>query len=92
MSIEQQQLRSETGALFVVSDTQLRYLKPARLDDSLSVSVALRACGRASMSFFQQAKRGEELLAEGEIRIGCVDAASFKPRRIPSAVLERLHT
>ncbi len=92
MAIEQQVLREQTGAIFVVSDTQLRYLKPARLDDCLAISVELRECGRASMSFWQQARRGDELLAEGEIRIGCVDAASFKPRRIPSAVLERLAT
>lgn len=91
MAIEQHRLREETGAIFVVTQTHVRYLKPARLDDRLDVSVDLRDCGRASMSFFQQTRRADDLLAEGEIRIGCVDATSFKPRRIPSVVLERLH-
>ena len=79
----QQRLREETGAIFVVSDTTLRCLVPARLDDLLGVTVDVREAGRASMVIAQQAWRGTELLAEGTIRIACVDAASLRPRRIP---------
>ncbi len=86
----QQALRDQTGAIFIVSDTQVRYRRPARLDDLLRVTVALREAGRASLQVHQQAWRGDELLADSDIRIGCVDADSFKPRRIPSAVVERL--
>jgi acyl-CoA thioester hydrolase len=32
----------------------------------------------------------DTLLCEGTIRIGWVDAATLKPARIPSSVLERL--
>ena len=31
-----------------------------------------------------------QLLAEGTIRIGCVDVQTFRPRRIPAGILERL--
>jgi acyl-CoA thioester hydrolase len=86
----QQALREETGAIFIVSETQVRYRRPARLDDLLRVTVALREAGRASLQVHQQAWRESDLLADSDIRIGCVDAASFKPRRIPSAVVERL--
>ncbi len=90
LGVSQQALRDETGAIFIVSQTHVRYLRPARLDDLLSVTVALRESGRASMSLSQQAFRGAELLAEGDIRIGCVDAGSFRPRRIPDSLLERI--
>ena len=90
LGVQQQQLRADTGALFVVTDTQVRYRAPARLDDELQVSVELRQQGQASMTIFQQAWRGPVLLAEGEIRIGCVDDGTFKPRRIPNAVIETL--
>jgi acyl-CoA thioesterase FadM len=30
------------------------------------------------------------LLSEGEIRIACVDRSSFRPRRIPPPILDRL--
>ena len=79
----QQQLRETTGAIFIVAETSIRYLRPARLDDLLDVSVELREAGRATMLIAQQAWRGGELLAEGSIRIGCVDAQTLRPRRIP---------
>ena len=79
----QQALREDTGALFVVTDARVRYLAPARLDDLLQVTVQLRTGGKASMTLVQQAWRGDTLLAEGEIRVGCVDEGTFRPRRIP---------
>ena len=88
--IGQQDLRERTGALFVVASTRLRYLSPARLDDALIVSVDHAEAGRARMTVFQQAWRGDTLLCEGEIEIACVDQADFRPRRIPSDVLSRL--
>jgi acyl-CoA thioester hydrolase len=86
----QQALREQTGTVFIVSHTEVRHLAPARLDDQLRITVALTECGRATMNFAQQAWCGERLLAEGSIRVGCVDASSWRPRRIPQAVLDAL--
>jgi len=86
----QQALRERTGAIFVVTDTQVRFRAPARLDDLLDITVELRASGRASMQIAQQAWRGSALLAEGDIRIGCVDEGTFRPRRIPTELLDTL--
>jgi len=85
--ISQQSLREQTGAIFIVSHTEVRHLAPARLDDELRITVKLTDCGRASMNFSQQAWCGSRLLAEGTIRVGCVDASSWRPRRIPELVL-----
>ena len=90
LGVEQQALREATGAIFVVADTRVVYRRPARLDDLLRVTVELREAGRASMLIAQQAWRGPTLLAEGEIRIGCIDAGTFRPRRIPNEILDRL--
>jgi acyl-CoA thioester hydrolase len=94
LGIGQQALRESTGGLFVVSETSLKYHRPARLDDELLVTACLLESGRASMTIRQQALRktggDPELLCEGIIRIGWVDAASMKPERIPSTVLEVL--
>ena len=86
LGVGQQALRESTGAMFVVTDTQVRYVAPARLDDRLDVTVELRHRGSASMTIRQQAWRDSTLLAEGEIRIGCVDQGTFRPRRIPTEV------
>lgn len=92
--IGQQALREQTGGIFVVSETSVKYHRPARLDDELLVTARLQESGRASLTIAQQAWRrtaGQpELLCEGTIRIGWVSAASMKPERIPSTVLEAL--
>ena len=90
LGVGQQALRDSTGAIFIVTDTQVHYRAPARLDDALDVTVALRECGRVSMRLSQQAWRGDTLLAESDIRIGCVDHGTFKPRRIPTEITSRL--
>lgn len=86
LGIGQQGLRETTGAIFVVTDTALRYKQPARLDDALAITVVVDQFRPASMLLSQQAWRGDTLLCEGEIRIGCVDAGTFRPCRIPSAI------
>lgn len=90
LGVEQQQLQTQTGAMFVVADTQVRYLAPAKLDDLLTVSVTVLEQGQASLQLQQQAWRGDTLLVQASIRIGCVDAQTFKPRRIPAQVLAAL--
>jgi len=86
----QQEMAVTTGCVFVVQDTHVRYLKPARLDDLLVVTVDVRERGRASLRIAQQAWCGDRLLAEGEIRIGCVARDTLKPHRIPGPILEAI--
>jgi len=86
----QQQLRDDTGMMFVVMHTEVSYRRPARLDDLLQISVVLREAAKASLLIEQQALRDDTLLAVGSIRIACVDAASFHPRRIPPELLRAL--
>ncbi|MBK9136259.1 MAG: tol-pal system-associated acyl-CoA thioesterase [Betaproteobacteria bacterium] len=86
--VQQQAMRERTGAIFVVTHTSMHYRAPARLDDALEVTVAVRHTGRASLEVAQRAWRGRTLLAEGDVRIGCVEAATMRPCRIPADVLE----
>ena len=99
---QQEAMRMSDGVMFIVTDTSVRYLRPARLDDLLDVTVQVRHAGRAQLTIAQQAWKhasphanpgtgtGTELLAEGTIRIGCVDAGTFRPARIPAAVCNSL--
>jgi acyl-CoA thioester hydrolase len=90
VGVEQQRLRDDTGAMFVVAEVQTRYLAPARLDDLLQVTVRVEEQGAASMVIVQEAFRGDMLLAKGRIRIGCVHAESLRPCRIPARVVNAL--
>ena len=94
LGVEQQSLKDESGGMFVVSETQLKYFSPARLDDLLEVTAQTSESGRASLVLIQQAWLNVEgqrkLLAEGTIRIGWVDSQTMKPGRIPAKILEVL--
>jgi acyl-CoA thioester hydrolase len=94
LGIQQQALKAQSGGMFVVSETQIKYFSPARLDDLLEVTARTAEAGRASMVLAQQAwltVDGErQLLAEGTIRIGWVDSQTLKPGRIPATILEAL--
>lgn len=92
LGVGQARMKEEAGGMFVVSETSVRYLAPARLDDELLVTAQLQASGRASLIIAQEARRGDTLLAVGTIRIGWVDAATLRPGRIPDAILTVLQT
>ena len=92
----QERLRVETGVMFVVTDTAVSYRSPARLDDLLDVTVHVKHAGLAQMTIAQQAWRsdaqGEKtLLAEGTIRIACVNAGTFRPQRVPISITSSLN-
>ena len=95
LGFHQQVLREKAGGMFVVSETSIRYHRPARLDDALWVTARVQETGRASLTIAQQVllrslDQQDALLAEGTIRIGWIDASSFKPGRIPAPILQAL--
>ena len=65
----QQALADATGTIFIVTNSRVRYLSPARLDDELNVTVQPTEVGRARMVIAQQAWRSDTLLCDGEITI-----------------------
>jgi len=88
LGFSQERMRVDEQAAFVVSETRVRYLRPARLDDLLTITVRIAAMARVSITIEQQAWRGDELLSEGSIRIACVDISRFAPRRIPDGITQ----
>jgi acyl-CoA thioester hydrolase len=95
LGVAQQALRERTGGMFVVTGTELRYHHPARLDDCLQVTAQVVARGRASLVLQQAAwlappGQDPQLLCEGTVRIGWVDAESLRPARLPPPLLQAL--
>lgn len=88
--IAQGVLREQTGGMFVVSAADIRYHRPARLDDVLAVSAELSANSRASLTIAQAATLGDQLICQGTVHIAWVDALTLRPARLPDAVLRAL--
>jgi acyl-CoA thioester hydrolase len=87
----QRHLRERFGVLFMVADTQVRFLAPARLDDALRITVQTGVARGATLALKQSAWRAHERLVDSEVTLACVDAGTLRPRRIPKPVLDAIH-
>ena len=90
LGIEQRRLREETGLVFAVRSLSADYLKPARLDDELSVATAIETLGRTQVTFAQSIRRGEDLLLTASVRVACFDLARGKPAPLPAPLRAKL--
>lgn len=88
--IDQHALAQHDGALFVVKSAAIDYHAPARLDDVLNLILSIERLGKASVQFAQQAWRGDVLLCSAQVKVGCVDAASLRPRPVPPAAAAKM--
>jgi acyl-CoA thioester hydrolase len=90
LAIGQQALREEHNAIFVVKAADIEYHAPARLDDVLKLTLSIEKLGRASVQFIQQAWCCDALLASARVKVGCVDAATMRPRALPDPIAARM--
>jgi acyl-CoA thioester hydrolase len=70
---------------FAVSRCEVDYLKPARLDDLLSVETRVLDVGAAVVELDQRVQRDDDLLARLKIRIACLNRKG-RPQRLPEPV------
>lgn len=88
--IDQRGLAANEGIQFVVTDLGVRYHRPARLDDLLTIDATVAERARSWLVFRQQALREAELLASARVKIACVDASRLAPVRLPRQLAQRL--
>lgn len=84
LGIDQQQLRIETGSGFVVTSLTIDYLKPAFLDDTLTITTEIDRIRPASVNFKQTVARESQIIAHLKVRVGCVDGDG-RLTRLPRA-------
>jgi acyl-CoA thioester hydrolase len=88
--VDQQNLMAREGAAFVVKSASIDYHAPARLDDELTLTLTIEKLGRASVQFAQKAYLGDLLLVEAQVKVGCVDIATVRPRSLPMEVAAKM--
>lgn len=81
--LNQDKLQEEAGLIFVVRRALLDFVRPARLDDLLVLTVEPKKFARVYVDLAQEARRGEELLARAEVRVACLDKYGLKPALVP---------
>lgn len=90
--VEQDRLRAARGLCFVVTETDVRFRRPARFNDQLLVCSRMTDFGRARFGLEQNIHRAgdRELLVASRCTAACVDADQFRPRRIPDVLRSAL--
>ena len=82
----------EANLIFVVRHVSVDYKLPARLDDILSVSCAVKMIRPMRVVFRQSATRSSDgaNLVNGEVEVVAVSVDTLKPRALPKKLLNAL--
>ncbi|HYK15255.1 MAG TPA: tol-pal system-associated acyl-CoA thioesterase [Burkholderiales bacterium] len=92
LGFEQTTLMHEHNVVFVVRSLAVEYLRPAVFNDALEITVTLTGTRGSLLEISQAVRRGQRVLVSGDVRVACVNTQSFKPVRIPAAILDKLAT
>ncbi len=84
-----QRLR-DTGVEAVVLETHIRYLVPAKFDDRLLVHARCLDVKGARFRYEYAIERSGTLIADGWTAHATVDAATFRPTRVPGWLREAI--
>jgi acyl-CoA thioester hydrolase len=78
------------GVAFVVRRIAIDFLAPARLNDTLEVTVEAVERGASRLVAAQSCRRDGVALADAHVTLACVDTARWRPARIPAPLRQAL--
>jgi acyl-CoA thioester hydrolase len=86
LGVHQAILAEEDNIVFVIRRMEIDFLRAAKMDDELEVSVHSVKTGSSRLDFEQDMvrKRDGEVLAGAVVTAACLEAESFKPKRLPA--------
>ena len=91
LGVEQTRLAQQSHLQFVVAQVSVDYRRPARLDDELVITACIAELARSYLVFEQRALRGTDLLAQGRVKVACVDTVRLGPARLPAELTAALN-
>ena len=89
LGCSQQSTLEEEKCGFTVRKCEIEYLRPAVLDDELTVTCEMREVKGASAVMYQEVYRGDELLATVNVKVVYVNLLKKRPTRIPEDLLDK---
>ncbi len=103
LGYELDDLAKNENLLFVVRAVSCEYLRPAVFNDELFVSAEIIELGKTSIQFQQKVMRATKegdpknldacvVLAKGLVTVVSVDAQRFRPKRLPTNILETIRS
>ena len=83
LGVNQHELRQQQQLQFAVTNVTVKFLKPAVLDDEITVTAELARLRGATIEFRQAIWRNEVQLIDADVRVACLDSVTLKPRGMP---------
>jgi acyl-CoA thioester hydrolase len=83
LGIDQREAIESGEGAYAVSDMNLKYLRPARLNDDVVIETRCTELGAAYCRMSQIARRGDEVLCDANLRVGFI-TLDGRPRRQPA--------
>jgi acyl-CoA thioester hydrolase len=86
-------LQAESGLVFTVVSVEAQFRRAAKLDDLLFIGCEPAIDGGASLRFTQTIRRNApdgETVLDAVVRVACVTADGFRPRRLPPELRKEL--
>jgi len=74
------------NTFFVLHSANLKFLRPALLNDMLAITAQVTRATRARLVFTQRVKRNDEVLVEAEITLACTDPRTQKLIPVPDGI------
>jgi acyl-CoA thioester hydrolase len=90
LGFDHQSLARNHRVVFIVTAIAVDFARPARLDDTLAVSVQLESVGRARCVFAQEIRREDDVLVRAKVTVACVTGEQFKPVEIPENLRRKM--
>jgi acyl-CoA thioester hydrolase len=90
LGFDHQALARSHRVQLVVTALAIDFLKAARLDDNVAVSVRLESLGKVRCVFVQEVRRDDEVLVRAKVTVACVAGESFKPTEIPEPLRKKM--
>ena len=88
LGVDQRAVLEAGEGVYVVAEAHLKYRKPAKLDDQLTVESKVLNVRAASCVIHQRVMRGQEILVDGRI-IAAFASADGRPKRQPREWVEK---
>ena len=88
--IHQEELKRLYACVFVVTRLNIKYKKPARLDDIVQVCTVVESCSKTSLTLNQTLWVHSEPIVEMEVFIVVLDSEEWKLKRLPEEVAKKL--
>jgi acyl-CoA thioester hydrolase len=90
LGYDHQTLARDHRVFFVVSAVAVDFARPARLDDTVAVSVRLESLGKVRCVFLQEIRRDDEVLVTARVTVACVTGENMKPAEIPEGLRKKM--